>query len=115
MVHKEFQTEKSLNSYNVHLKIKTDNLIDWDVIDDFTEIVLDEANLDETSCAEVDDFDESAFNNLASGRIQRWGLMFQAHNFTLLHRLDKLLGTGDNLSRLPLPKILIPFQFAQSG
>ena len=40
---------------------------------------------------------------LASGRIQRWGLLLQAYNFDLVHRSGKLLCTADALSRLPLP------------
>ena len=39
----------------------------------------------------------------ASGRIQRWALALQSYNFSLIHRLGKLLGSADALSRLPLP------------
>ena len=37
----------------------------------------------------------------ASGRIQRWSLILQAHKFILQHRSGKVLGTADALSRLP--------------
>ena len=39
----------------------------------------------------------------ASGRVQRWALILQAYNFTLMHRSGKFLCTADALSRLPLP------------
>ena len=39
---------------------------------------------------------------MSSARIQRWGLLLQAYNFTLRHRSGALLGTADALSRLPL-------------
>ena len=39
---------------------------------------------------------------MASGRIQRWCLMLQAYNFSLVHTSGKLLGNVDALSRLPL-------------
>ena len=37
----------------------------------------------------------------ASGRIQRWALLLQAYDFTLVHRSGALLCTADTLSRLP--------------
>lgn len=40
---------------------------------------------------------------LASGRIQRWALLLQAYNFSLVHRSGALLHTADALSRLPVP------------
>ena len=40
---------------------------------------------------------------LASGRIQRWGLLLQAYKFSLVHRSGALLHTADALSRLPVP------------
>ena len=39
---------------------------------------------------------------MASGRVQRWALMIQAYNFTLVHKSGKTLGTADGLSRLPV-------------
>ena len=41
-------------------------------------------------------------SSLASGRIQRWSLMLQAYSFDLIHRSGVILGTADELSRLPL-------------
>ena len=39
----------------------------------------------------------------ASGRIQRWALLLQAYNFSLIHRSGTVLHSADALSRLPLP------------
>ncbi len=46
---------------------------------------------------------EKNISIMASGRIQRWSLMLQAYNFSLIHKSGKQLGTADTLSRLPTP------------